>query len=346
MLAGARSAKGPRMSDKVLRKLLSAPATFRYFEEVAKAGSFRKASETLRIAPSAVHRQIMLLEANLGTQLFDRQGGRQGLKLTAAGEILKLRVGQAMQMLSRAADEIVALSDIQRGRVSIGVNDTLSDDIIPDFISSYSARFPRIDFDVRVDESTNLAESLLSGSIDAMLCFGAPERLGLRTLWERRLQTAAVVRRDHALAAKATLTLGECAQYPLVMQKDGDWARGFAERAFREAGFRPRMLLQTNSFSLMRQVVAAGLAISIQTQLCGIHASGHEQLKFIPLKGPTSDFSILSCSIAADRRLTPASFEFIDQLTGFLDIKMGSASDVTPETIAEPDGLVIDPVPM
>ena len=307
------------MTEKLFRQLLSAPATFRYFDEVARAGSFRKAGEALRIAPSAVHRQITMLEDRLGTRLFDRQRGRQGVKLTAAGEVLKLRAGQAIEMLSRAADEIAALSDVQRGCVSIGVNDTLATDVVADFISNYSSTAPRLDFDVRVDESPDLADAVVGGSLDAMLCFGAPVRLGLRTLWERRLQTAVVVRPDHPLAQRKELTLAECGQYPLAMQKDSDWTRGFAERAFREGGFRPRMLMQTNSFSLMRRVVASGLAISIQTHLPGVIVSGEEELKYIPLKGQVDHFSVLTCSAATERRLAPASHAFVERLIAFLD---------------------------
>jgi DNA-binding transcriptional LysR family regulator len=310
------------MTERLFRQLLSAPATFRYFDEVARAGSFRKAGEALRIAPSAVHRQITMLEERLGTRLFDRQRGRQGVKLTAAGEVLKLRAGQAIELLSRAADEITALSDVQRGRVSFGVNDTLATDVVSDFIGDYSSKAPRLDFNVRVDESPDLADAVVGGSLDAMLCFGAPVRLGLRTLWERRLQTVVVVRPDHPLARRQELTLAECAQYPLAMQKDSDWTRGFAERAFREGGFRPRMLLQTNSFSLMRRVVASGLAISIQTHLPGITAPGHEELKYIPIKGQIDHFSVLTCCAAAERRLPPASHAFVEQLISYLDQKI------------------------
>ena len=55
----------------------------RYFSEVAERGSIRQAAKTLNIASSAVNRQILKLEENLGVQLFERVPG--GVQLTHAG---------------------------------------------------------------------------------------------------------------------------------------------------------------------------------------------------------------------------------------------------------------------
>ncbi|MDE1995932.1 MAG: LysR family transcriptional regulator, partial [Rhizobiaceae bacterium] len=58
----------------------------KYFAEVARSGSIRKASDELHVATSAVSRQIKKLEDELGTPLFERFS--DGLRLTAAGEIV------------------------------------------------------------------------------------------------------------------------------------------------------------------------------------------------------------------------------------------------------------------
>ena len=55
-----------------------------YLDEVARAGSIRKAAERLNVSPTAVNRQILQLEEMLDVQLFQRLP--RGMKLTAAGE--------------------------------------------------------------------------------------------------------------------------------------------------------------------------------------------------------------------------------------------------------------------
>ena len=56
------------------------------FIRVADAGSFNKAAEESYITPTAVIKQINLLEEKLGGRLFDRT--RRGLTLTKAGRSL------------------------------------------------------------------------------------------------------------------------------------------------------------------------------------------------------------------------------------------------------------------
>ena len=214
------------MADLTFRNLLSVPA-FRYFHEVAQMGSFRKAGESLGIAPSAVHRQVALLEANLGTLLFERQRGRKGVKLSAAGEVLKLRMGQVVSEISKAMEEIQALSDVQRGRVSIGVNDTLAGDVLNALITSYHREAPRLDYVVQIGSSPDLVEALLNGDIDAILCFGLPMRLGIRAIWQRKMETIILAHKGHPLAQKRSATSGlnssECAQPNCFITRTGKW---------------------------------------------------------------------------------------------------------------------------
>ena len=61
----------------------------RYLDEVVRCGSIRKAAEVLHVAPTAVNRQILDLEAELGAPLFERIGKR--LRLTPLGEMVLAR---------------------------------------------------------------------------------------------------------------------------------------------------------------------------------------------------------------------------------------------------------------
>ena len=59
---------------------------YRYFMAVAEQGSVRAAARTLNVAASAVSRQLLLLEQQLGIALFDR--GARTLKMSPAGDVL------------------------------------------------------------------------------------------------------------------------------------------------------------------------------------------------------------------------------------------------------------------
>ena len=74
----------------------------KYLEEVARRGSIRKASRALNVASSAINRQILKLEEELGTPLFQRLPA--GMRLTPAGEPPTFTVGRPRASRSRIAD--------------------------------------------------------------------------------------------------------------------------------------------------------------------------------------------------------------------------------------------------
>jgi molybdenum-dependent DNA-binding transcriptional regulator ModE len=67
----------------------------RYLDEVVRRGSIRKAAEHLHVAPTAVNRQILDLEAELGAPLFDRIHNR--LRLTPLGEMVLTHVRSTLR---------------------------------------------------------------------------------------------------------------------------------------------------------------------------------------------------------------------------------------------------------
>jgi DNA-binding transcriptional LysR family regulator len=88
-------------------------AVLRYFDHVARQGSIRKAAEALSVASSAVNRQILRLEDEIGVPLFERS--RAGVRPTAAGELLLRHVRETQIEFQRAQAEIASLAGTVSG---------------------------------------------------------------------------------------------------------------------------------------------------------------------------------------------------------------------------------------
>ena len=93
--------------------------TLRYFNEVARLGSIRKAADRLHVAPSAVSRQIAQLEHEVDAILFERSKG--GVQLTVAGEVLARHSHGIFRDLDRARTGIDELRGLRRGEVNLWV---------------------------------------------------------------------------------------------------------------------------------------------------------------------------------------------------------------------------------
>ena len=76
----------------------------RTFACVAELGSLSKASDTLRVAQPALSRQIKLLEHELRTELFTRNG--RGMVLTDAGRLLLARTSGIVRQIDQIRDDI------------------------------------------------------------------------------------------------------------------------------------------------------------------------------------------------------------------------------------------------
>ena len=67
----------------------------RYLDEVARLGSIRKAASRLNVASSAINRQILALENEIGAPIFERMPRR--LRLTSTGEVLIAHVRETLR---------------------------------------------------------------------------------------------------------------------------------------------------------------------------------------------------------------------------------------------------------
>ena len=76
----------------------------KYFIEVAKREHMTDAADALHVAQSAVSRQIVNLEAELGVNLFIREG--RSIRLTPIGRMFLEKMEQAMDVIEQARREI------------------------------------------------------------------------------------------------------------------------------------------------------------------------------------------------------------------------------------------------
>ena len=81
------------------RRLRIHSPAIHYFDMVRRCQSIREAARRLNVASSAVNRQILKLEGEIGSPLFERLPA--GLRLTAAGEVFARHVLVVLQDAAR-----------------------------------------------------------------------------------------------------------------------------------------------------------------------------------------------------------------------------------------------------
>src|SRR4051794_8126592 len=100
-----------------------------YFIEVAKREHVTEAAVSLHVAQSAVSRQIVNLEAELGVDLFIREG--RNVKLTPIGRTFLEHMEEAMKVIDNATREVQEYLDPERGVIRIGFPSSLAAYTLP-----------------------------------------------------------------------------------------------------------------------------------------------------------------------------------------------------------------------
>ena len=136
----------------------------RYFMAVGRLGSIRKAADELNVSASAIDRQILNVEADIGMPLFERLP--TGLRLTAAGEILMASGGLWQKSMVGVRAQIEDLRGLKQGHVDIAIIDALAKGYVPSAIRSIQSRYPGITIRIRVLNNDAVRMAIANGEVD------------------------------------------------------------------------------------------------------------------------------------------------------------------------------------
>ncbi|MFQ3622776.1 MAG: LysR family transcriptional regulator [Acetobacteraceae bacterium] len=237
----------------------------RYVDEVARAGSIRRAAERLNVTASAVNRRIADLEAELGTALFERLP--RGMRPTAAGELLLRHIRERAADLEFVRSQIEDLRGLRRGTVRLAVSQAVAHRFLGGAIAAFRAGAPLVRFAVTVcDHGTALA--LLAGyEVDLVLVVGPPRTTELLVLATIAQPLVAVLREDHPLAARATLRLSDLEGERLVLPDRSLAGRRLLDAALASRGRAADPAIEGNGFQLLWQIIRAEGGIGVQLAL-------------------------------------------------------------------------------
>ncbi len=215
---------------------LIAPAA-RYFDEVARQGSVRRAADRLNAAPSAVNRQILNLEAEYGVPLFERLP--RGMRLTAAGELLLNEVRRWQGDLDRARRSLLQMRGLQRGHAAVGLMECLADDFAPRIFAELQTKHRGITIDAFVGGTVQVAAELTAGRLEMAIAFNVPESPEIKKLWSMQVPVGFVMAANHPLATRAAIRLSDCVHYPLVLPNRSLSMRALIDAALSKLDINP-----------------------------------------------------------------------------------------------------------
>ncbi|WP_026596778.1 LysR family transcriptional regulator [Methylobacterium sp. 77] len=237
--------------------------TLTYVSEVARRGSIRRAAEGLNITPSALTRQIQDLEYELGTPIFERLA--QGMRLNAAGELLVRHIRDQVSDLERVRSQIADLSGVRRGHVALACSQAFVNQVVPDEVRAYRARFPLVSFTVQVRDHAQAVAALASFEADLALVLQPPPSADLHALFTCRQILCVVMRESHPLAREdGPVRLRECLTHPLALPDRSLAIRHHFDDALARRGTPVRPAVESSSLEFLRNLALREDVVSLQ----------------------------------------------------------------------------------
>lgn len=230
-----------------------------YFLAVAEEGQITKAAKRLHMAQPPLSQQLKLLERELGVRLIERSGSRK-IQLTAAGQTLRVRAEQMMELSKKTVKELKDIEEGTRGTLPVGITASWDATFLPKKVNTFHEQYPEVIFKIWEGDANKIEELLHSGIVEIGITRIPAD---LQTYEAVALPDEPIVAAFNPESAYVVTTdfvrLVELADKPLIICHKHEALLNY----YREAGLEPKILCRHTEVRSMLAWAAAGLGIAI-----------------------------------------------------------------------------------
>lgn len=284
----------------------------KYLYEAFRRGSMRAASEHFDVAPSSISRQIAGLERQLGVALVER--GRHAVKLTPAGQLL---VSYYRESLHQRQGLIAALDDLRgmrQGSVSLAVGQGLVGSILIPAMAAFRREFPGIRLNLHEVANQQVISMVVDDEVHFGVVLEPPREPRLRSRLRLAQPLRLVMRPNHPLAKRASVSLQELVAEPLILAGPSFRSRQILEQITREEGLQLDPAITCSSIPMVLSCALAGLGLALLTELYVTEHVAAGRLAAVPIAHPALDRVAIHTVVRVGRRLPKSAVTLLDLL--------------------------------
>jgi DNA-binding transcriptional LysR family regulator len=288
----------------------------RYFVEVARLGSIRRASERLNVSASAIDRQILQAEAEMGLPLFERLPS--GLRMTAAGELLLAAAKSWNKDYARLEESFTDLVGLRRGTVRIACIEALSRGFLPRIVRDIRAELPGIAFEIAVLDNKDVPQALVAGEADfgLMLSPQSSKDLVVRAFVD--IEVGLITPPNHALARQRTAKFNQVAGLPMVLPKEPLALAELLQALANATGIDMSSAAGSDNVQMIKSLVESGVGVGVLSWLDVMNEVEAGSLAFMRLTDTVLRPLNLSLCVVPNRQLSNAAMLVLSRIEASL----------------------------
>lgn len=228
----------------------------RYFAAVAGLRSLTAAAEFLGVTQPALGSQMKNLERDLNAKLIERHS--RGVRLTDAGERLKMHADDLLERFKRAEEDIRRFGSVPGGIVRIGVTPSLGRVLAPKILEACADRHPEITLQFTQGFTDQLERGIAAKELDIAVTRRAIESERHETLPLYVEAVELIGAPDVLEGFPEPVRLSALADLPLALDERSRHVRKLLDEGLKRAGLKLADALEVNAVSIRREIVLQG----------------------------------------------------------------------------------------
>lgn len=240
----------------------------RYISEVFRHGNhISAAAEALHTSQPGISKQIQMIEAELGFEIFLRRRNRI-VGVTEPGQeaiAIAQRVLTEIENLKSLGDDFNAVGG---GQLTVATTHTMARYVLPKIVEKFIRKYPTIRLGLRQGNPEQVCELLDAGEADIGI---GPDTMrqfaSLVAIPCFPLSRSVIAKSGHPILKAKALTLEEIARYPIITYDPTYSGRWKVMDAFRKAGIEPNVVFGSVDADVSKTYVELGLGIAILTTI-------------------------------------------------------------------------------
>lgn len=239
--------------------------SFQYFVVLARERNYTHAARALHITQQSLSAHIAALEKELGCGLIVRQ---TPLALTCAGKAFLRYAAEICSLREEMYQELCDIRNDQAGELRVGVAYTRGRAIMPQIVTAFQERYPRVEVTIIGGTNEELRQLLSKGRLDLAIANFSRDAADIETsefytedmallISEELLRRSAVDLEAHRadLEQGNLSALRDC---PFLLGSEADIAGHMSRRMLEASGVRPAVRVRSDNIEILLDLCAQG----------------------------------------------------------------------------------------
>lgn len=255
---------------------------------VVECKNFTKAGENLKLSQPSVSTHIKNLETKFGVTLIDRSIKQKSIYITENGYILYNRAKEILYILDKVKFEMKESTDSIIGHIKIGASFTIGEQVLPKFLTYFTKKFPFIDIEVFVQNTTQVSSHIKDFNFDIGLIEGTSS--SSHFIQKYFMMDKMVLAMPHEKYLPLDLDIsGDDFSFDLLQNKtwiareDGSGTREFLDMFLSTNELIPKNIVILGSNQAVLEAVKSGLGITIISDLVAKPAKKSKSISTVKL---------------------------------------------------------------